>query len=58
MRQIFEYLTIGTTFRFPMKTQWLTKISPRVAITQSGEKVRINPRWEIGETLAKGESER
>ena len=56
MRQLFEYLTIGTTFQFPMKTQWLTKISPRVAITQDGEKVKINPRWEIGRTL-KGESE-
>jgi hypothetical protein len=57
MRQLFKWLTIGTTFRFPMKTQWLTKISPRVAITQSGEKVKVDPRWEIGETL-KGESER
>ena len=57
MRQLFEYLTIGTTFRFPMNRDWLTKISPRMAITQSGDKVRIDPRWEIGETL-KGESER
>ena len=56
MRQLFEYLTIGKTFRFPMKREWLTKISPRVAITQSGDKVRIDPRWDIGETL-KGETE-
>ena len=56
MRQLFECLSIGKTFRFPMKTQWLTKISPRVAITQSGERIRVNPRLEIGETL-KGESE-
>ena len=57
MRQLFEYLTIGKTFRFPMKREWLTKISPRVAITQSGERVRVKPDWEIGRTL-KGESER
>ena len=57
MRQIFKWLSIGKTFRFPMKTQWLTKISPRVAITQSGERVRVKPDWEIGRTL-KGESER
>ena len=57
MREQFRHLSIGATFRFPWRTQWLTKISPRVAITQSGERVRVKPDWEIGRTL-KGASER
>jgi len=58
MRQKFRQLSIGKTFRFPMKTQWLTKISPRVAITQFGERVRVKPNCDIGRTLMQEMSER